>query len=305
MTLHLEDIASLDLTVARQLIPSWLGGFVEAPPEVHARFVARIEAALAETTDDELRDMLRAFAEAGSDYVLYPASTAARRLSRRCMGTLLISADLVGVEHLRAAFESGPTLMLSNHLSYVDTQLTDLCLASSGEEDIADAIVAVAGPKVYGTAFRRMAASCLTTLKTAQSTSLLHNEAGLTPREVGRIALQTIAESGELMRQGRPILIYAEGSRTRTGQLQPFLRAVARYAGLPGVRIIPVAISGTDAIFPVGAEVMRPGPIQLAFGEPVVAAEYGAREAVEEAWRRVAALLPEGYRPTDETPPIA
>lgn len=304
MDLDFEQVATLDPAIARELIPVWLETYVEGAPEVRAAFRQAAVDALARTSDEELVALLHTFAEAGKEYRLYPAEVAARRISRACMGTLVTTARVRGVEALAAAAK-GPCLLLSNHLSYVDTQITDLLLARIGGEALADSVVAVAGPKVYGSPFRRMAAISLSTIHTAQSAGLSHNEAGLSPREVGRIAIETVQRAGELMLRGHPILVYAEGSRSRTGRLQPFLRAVSKYAALPEVTVVPVAIAGTDQLFPLDARAMRPAPVELVFGEPFPAAPLGHRAALEEAWRRVAEALPDAHKPAPETPPTA
>lgn len=299
-----SQVASLEPAAARALIPDWLATHVEGPPEVRAAFLEAAQNALAHTTDEELRRLLGSFAEVGADWRLYPAEPAARRVSRAVMSTLITGAVVTGVEGLIAAAR-GPCLLLSNHLSYVDTQITDLLLARHAGTALADRLVAVAGPKVYGSPFRRLAAISLSTIKTAQSAGLSYNEAGLSPREVGRIALQTVHTAGELMSAGRPILVYAEGSRSRTGRLQPFMRAVSKYAALPDLTVVPVAIGGTDELFPLDAPTMRPAAVSLHLCEPFRAEEHGGKGALEEAWRRVAAALPERHRPSPETPPLA
>lgn len=300
MELDYAQVAAMEPALARELVPVWLGSYVEGPES--DAFAEAARAALAQTPDEELRTLLSGFGSVGSEYRLYPAEPAARRISRACMPLLLADLELSGLEALAEAAR-GPCLLLSNHLSYVDTQITDLLLASHLGEALADSVVAVAGPKVYGSPFRRLAALALSTLKTAQSAGLSYNEAGLSPREVARVALHTVEQAGALMAEGHPILIYAEGSRTRTGRLQPFMRAVNRYAALPGVKVVPVAIGGTDQLFPLDARAMRRAPVQLHFCEPFLATETGAKGAIDEAWRRVAAALPERHRPTPETAP--
>lgn len=304
MELDYGQVAALEPALARQLIPEWLRGYVEGDPARCEAFVQAAREALEATSDEELASLLRSFATIGSQYVLYPAEPAARRLSRAAMPQLLTEARVEGAEGLLEAAR-GRCLLLSNHLSYVDTQVTDLLIASRISEDLADRIVAVAGPKVYGSPFRRLASISLSTLKTAQTAGLAYNEAGLSPREVGRIALATVEQAGELMAEGHPILIYAEGSRTRTGRLQPFLRAVSKYAALPDVTLVPVAIEGTEHVFPLDQKAMRPAAVRLVFGEPFPAAGLGAKGAVEQCWRRVAEALSEDHRPDPETPPLA
>jgi len=201
--------------------------------------------------------------------------------------------------------KQGPCLLLSNHLSYCDTQLKDILLARAGASDVAERIVAVAGPKVYGTVFRRMASSGLSTIQTAQSAAVAHNEAALTPREVGKIAIQTIHRAAELMNSGNPVLIYAEGSRSRDGRLQPFLKAVRKYAKVPNLRVVPIGISGSNRMMPLHQTQMYATHIDLRIGEAVVVDPMERAEAIEETWRRIARMLPEENQPLPETSPTA
>lgn len=297
MDLEFSQLASLDPGIARQLLPIWLGSYVAEDGAVRQRFVAAVEASLAATSDAELGDILAAFAVAGEAYQVYPAVPAARRLSRASMAELIGGSRLDGEHHLLAASATGPTLLLCNHLSYVDTTLTDLLLSRSAAAELVDRMVTIAGPKVYGSPFRRIAAVCLSTLKTAQSTALATNEVSLSAREVAAIALETVRQAAELMAAGRPVLLYGEGTRSRTGRLQPFPRAVSRYLAIPGVQIVPVAMSGSERVFPIDAEGMYAAPVQITIGAPIPGDAAAPRELLDEAWRALAALLPEAYRP--------
>ena len=219
------------------------------------------------------------------------------------MPPLVRDAQVDGVDHLRAALRQGPCLLLANHLSYVDTQLSDVLLAAHGAADLADLLVVNAGPKVYDEAFRRLAATSLSTLKTAQSSQLGSNAAALSPREVGRIAIETIAAARALMGEGRPVVLYAEGSRSRTGRLGSFLRPVSKYLRDPAVTVVPMAQWGSELVFPIDGDQLHPAAVGLRFG-PAVAA--GApQERVEQAWHGINALLPPRYQAAVGTAPVA
>lgn len=298
-----DDIASMAPEVARAALPTWLLGHVNLERDRADALEVAVRRLMQRTPDDEVRTAFQLFGDLGSEYRVYPAQAFARALSRVFIPFLVPGAVVEGLQHLRAAVSSGPTLLLSNHLSYVDTQVTDALLVHSGEVDLADRILAVAGPKVYGTTFRRMASLGLNTLKTAQSSSLAHNEAGLTPREVGRIAVETVHRAEQVMAEGGPVLVYAEGARSRDRRLQPFLKGVTRYAAGAGVSVVPVAVSGTDRVFPIDALVMRAAPVRVVFGEPVPAS-LGRGKAVELCWHRVADGLDEAHRPAPGTAPL-
>ncbi len=93
-------------------------------------------------------------------------------------------------------------------------------------------------------------------------------------------------------------VLYAEGSRTRTGRLRPFLRGVHRYLAVEGLSVVPMAIVGSDALFPVEGTKLLPAEIRLAFGPPIrVSRAADAAQVLERAHAAVAALLPPERRP--------
>lgn len=306
MDISLEMLGQLSPEMARQLIPQWLSGFVVIGDADHAALIDRINHSLNQFSDEVLLEALDELVHVGDHYQLYPANRVAREMGRSFMRSLTAEAQIDGIENLRSAMAQGPVLMLSNHLAYCDTPLKDVLLTDAGAEDLANAIMAVAGPKVYGTVFRRFASAALTTLKTAQSSSTAHNEAGLSPREVATIAIETVHRAVGFMGEGRPVLIYAEGSRSRDGRLQPFLRAVRKYTKVPGLRIVPVAISGSDGMMPINQPRMFAVPVRIQIGESVDAAAAGGGVlAITEAWNRIGIMLPQENKPLAETAAIA
>lgn len=73
----------------------------------------------------------------------------------------------------------------------------------------------------------------------------------------------------EAVARGRSIIVYPEGTRSKTGELGPFKKGAFVIAVQTGLPIVPVAISGTNAIWPPGAKLMHPGPVDIRFGEPI------------------------------------
>ena len=187
-------------------------------------------------------------------------------------------SSVQGLEHLQQAAALGPVLLLGNHRSYVDTQLTDLLIARQ-DPALADRLLAVAGPKVYADTFRRIAAIGLNTLKTAQSISVASEQALSSGREVARIAAQTVRQAEERMLAGDAVLLYAEGTRSRDGRLGPFLRGASCYARLPGLRVLPVALQGSEQVYPIDSPVLHPARVRLSIA-PAFLAEGLDRDAL-------------------------
>jgi 1-acyl-sn-glycerol-3-phosphate acyltransferase len=90
------------------------------------------------------------------------------------------------------------------------------------------------------------------------------------PREDPRAAIKTMSQAAENIREKAiSMLIFPEGGRTRDGQLQPFKEGVAYIAIKAGVPIVPVGITGTRAVIPMGSGVVKPGRVTLRVGDPI------------------------------------
>ncbi len=295
---RVEELSALPPGAVRSLLPGWLGGYIEADSALVGAAVAAAREALAGVDDAAITQAMAAYAGLGDGYTVHWAHPVARAVSRGFMGQLLAGSEVSGLDHLQA-IAGRPQVWLGNHLSYVDTQVTDALLAERGMGATADALLTAAGPKVYSDAFRRFAALGVNTLKTPQSAAL-SAAAGLSPRDVARIAVDCVRRAEAWRTERGPVLIYPEGTRSRSGHLGPFLRGVARYTRSRGepLWIVPLCVAGTERLFPM-SERLHPQPVLLRVGRPfeASAASGGKAAVLEEARRRLIALLPPAYRP--------
>ena len=77
-------------------------------------------------------------------------------------------------------------------------------------------------------------------------------------------------EAAQFIRQERlHVLIFPEGTRTRTGELQTFKKGPFVLAIGCQAKIVPVYVGGSFGILPKGSMRIRPHPIVLAIGEPI------------------------------------
>lgn len=107
------------------------------------------------------------------------------------------------------------------------------------------------------------------------------------------------------LRNGEMVLMFPEGTRSHGEGIQPALPGAAMVALLAHAPLIPVAITGTEniSIPKIFFQwiVRRRIHIRIEFGEPfdLESGDTGTRNAeasTDFMMRRVAALLPEGYR---------
>ena len=303
--MDLQALANVEPATLREVLPHWLAGFID-DPDAAARNRIQITELTRRWSDETCTEILQWLTEIGSEHRVYPAIDACRGLSRTWCRDVVLDPVVHGVEHLAQAVAAGPTMILGNHLSYFDANATDAALAWAGRADLADRLVAAAGPKVYQDLFRLIAAACLNNLPVPQSTTLGHTEK-LSPRELARKALAGVNAARQAMLDGYVPLVYPEGSRTRSGQLRPFLRGVHRWlSAVEPLSVVPLALDGTDRIMPVDADRLVPGPVVLRFGQPLAVGPDGtSREVLAAANLALRELLPQRLRPPADLPPTA
>ncbi|MGB2868918.1 MAG: lysophospholipid acyltransferase family protein [Bacteroidota bacterium] len=111
-----------------------------------------------------------------------------------------------------------------------------------------------------------------------------------------RDAMQSIEEAAGKIRSGKSVLVFAEGTRTRDGKLQPFKRGAFAIAAKSGVPIVPVAINNTYRILPKGSLNVKPADITLVLDKPVETVGIQGREAEQELMERIHTVIASHYR---------
>ena len=107
-----------------------------------------------------------------------------------------------------------------------------------------------------------------------------------------------------LLREGRLVGVFPEGTRTRDGRLNRGRTGVARMAAATGAPVIPCATVGTFDIAPPGARLPRPHKIAVRFGSPMpgLPKEPTAeqlREWTDELMARICVLSEQEYSGVD------
>jgi hypothetical protein len=84
--------------------------------------------------------------------------------------------------------------------------------------------------------------------------------------------------------------------------MQPMLPAVGRYLEVPGTLVLPIGITGTDSLFPIGDELVHAGAIVARVGCPIDAGQLltmangTRRQMIDLVGFAIASLLPAEYR---------
>lgn len=83
-------------------------------------------------------------------------------------------------------------------------------------------------------------------------------------------ALKSIEEAKEkISRLSMSVVVFAEGTRSKTGEVQPFKRGAFYLASRSGFPIIPVSISHSNKIMPKGKFRIKSGKVKIHFDKPI------------------------------------
>lgn len=105
-------------------------------------------------------------------------------------------------------------------------------------------------------------------------------------------AIKSIRQAADEIRGGKSVVIFPEGTRSRTGQILPFKKGGFALAQEAGVPIIPMATVGGFQVLPPGRLRFRPGRYTILVGEPVHPSDHEDREALmREVRRRIEELV--------------
>jgi 1-acyl-sn-glycerol-3-phosphate acyltransferase len=81
------------------------------------------------------------------------------------------------------------------------------------------------------------------------------------------------------LKQGLPLVLFPEGGRTATGQLQTMMSGCAYMAIKAQVPLVPLTLIGTYELLPIHVYALQPRPIFVVVGDPIPTAGLNARDA--------------------------
>jgi len=94
-------------------------------------------------------------------------------------------------------------------------------------------------------------------------------------RDSGITALRDALKAIE---QGLNMTIYVEAHRSFDGKLLPFKKGPFYLAEECKVPVVPITISGTEAVMPKARFAIRPGMVTVQFHDPIEPADFGERD---------------------------
>ena len=151
---------------------------------------------------------------------------------------------LFGRENIPA---QGPFIVASNHQSYLDPVL---CGGPVRRQMNYLARESLFRNRFFGAAIRSVNAI---------------------PLKQGEVDLSTVRAVIKLLRQGKGVCLFPEGTRTDDGRITPFKPGLGLLCRKGDAPIIPTVIDGAFECWPRSKKMFRPGSIWVQFGEPVSA----------------------------------
>ena len=184
--------------------------------------------------------------------------------------SLILNVKLVGRENMP---KKGPFIVAANHISWTDVPLVPAYLAPQGSY--------IAKEELY-----------------SGPIGWLVRFLGAIPVKRGEADRQLLRASDDLLKSGKVLIIFPEGTRSRTRTMNPAHAGVGMIALRASVPIVPIAIYGSEHAL----RRFRPR-VTMVCGEPLLLQPKGVKitkddikNATETIMRQIAEMLPEQYR---------
>lgn len=181
-----------------------------------------------------------------------------------------------------------PIIFICNHLSNADGLILNKVLKEKYDPTF------VAGIKLSDDPVTRLG-------------TMMVKNIGIKPNSADKEAITNMVK---LVRSGENLMIFPEGTRSRTGAMIEAKKGILLIARLTKATIVPIGMTGTEILLPIndngdmGGEKFNYADVNIKFGEPISLPtkekeedkhQYDER-CMEYIMKSIANLLPEKYR---------
>jgi long-chain acyl-CoA synthetase len=192
-------------------------------------------------------------------------------LAQRLFYQRVLSTNVTGANHVP---QHTHFIVAANHCSHLDMGLIKVALGDAGQ----DLTSLAAADYFFRNRYRR---------------AYFKHFTNLVPMERTGSIRKSMDTAEKVLRRGRSMVVFPEGTRSVTGAMADFLPSLGYLALRAEVGVLPAYISGTHQAMPKGAVLPKARELGVAFGpflSQEMLQELTSGLPQQEAWRLVAAL---------------
>jgi len=192
-------------------------------------------------------------------------------VAQRLFYKRLLTTEVKGASHVP---QHTHFLVAANHASHLDMGVVKVALGDAGR----DLASLAAADYFFSNKLRR---------------AYFANFTNLVPMERSGSIRKSMEVAERVLRRGRSMVVFPEGTRSLTGEMADFLPSLGYLALRAEVGIVPAHVGGTHEAMPKGAALPRKRELTVSFGPFLsieLLKEITAGLPQQEGWRLIAAL---------------
>jgi 1-acyl-sn-glycerol-3-phosphate acyltransferase len=120
-------------------------------------------------------------------------------------------------------------------------------------------------------------------------------------RKNSKAAIASVRKVGDMVRQGRSIMAFPEGTRCREPMILPFKKGIFVSALSAQVPVVPIAMEGAGRVLPSSGFAVRPSVVRVSIGKPIFTEGMAERDRdalISQAQTAVSTMYEEIRLPT-------
>jgi long-chain acyl-CoA synthetase len=168
------------------------------------------------------------------------------------------------VENAEVIPRAGSFILAANHSSHLDTAAIIASLSQTLGIRQAQRLHVIGARDYF--------------FNSAVKSWIFSNCLNVVPIERDEISLVGLRRITKILKRGEPVLIFPEGTRSRSGALQSFKPGIGLVAWESKAPILPVFIQGTFEAMPPSRNRPRKNPVRVRFGELMEIERYSPPE---------------------------
>jgi 1-acyl-sn-glycerol-3-phosphate acyltransferase len=197
-------------------------------------------------------------------------------LSFNVLSRLLFRYRIIGRQHIP---KSGGVLIAANHASLLDIPLLGCSVP------------------------RRAAFLGRQDLFPIPGARWVCRQLGWIPIRLSRLDREGFGKAISLIKDGKVVVIYPEGTRTPDGKLRPGKPGIGVIVEATGCPVVPAYLDGTYQALPTGAAWIRCHPVRIIFGKPIDFSAEAQRSRGKEFYQHVSRIVMERIAELGQVPP--